>query len=421
MANKHSKNWLFKDAATPYFAAQLLTTVGLSIPHAILTPLLLEKGLSLSQILIIQAAFSLSVLIFEFPSGAIADIVSRRWVYIFSRLVLCVFFLVVIFGHSFPTLLIAWIVYGFASALDSGTLDAALVNNAKNRSEQEAATVHRISWLVRKENQSNFLGMMIGSTVGAILFTTIGVNIYFISFAMALLAIMSIVFFFRIPEQHSQENSNMQGLLREIKNHARLTVKEMRNSPSLKKYLLLAILVQAFMQLHMQLWQAIALEKGFPDGALIWLYLAFIAISFLGSYLPVERLFRKKILVGIGSAVFVLCALFIYAISETWYVLFYGFVVFLLIALSNYSTYGIRKSSSEERISAVASLASVCGRIGAVSTLMLASVLIQIFSPSAVLSVGFTLLAIFAVVWAGVWAGINGRKGTKSPWSRCRP
>ena len=94
MANKHSKNWLFKDVATPYFAAQLLTTVGLSIPHAILTPLLLEKGLSLSQILIIQAAFSLSVLLFEFPSGAIADIVSRRWVYIFSRLVLCVFFLV---------------------------------------------------------------------------------------------------------------------------------------------------------------------------------------------------------------------------------------------------------------------------------------------------------------------------------------
>lgn len=263
--------------------------------------------------------------------------------------------------------------------------------------------------------------MMIGSTVGAILFTTIGVNIYFISFAMALLAIMSIVFFFRIPEQHSQENSNMQGLLREIKNHARLTIKEMRNSPSLKKYLLLAILVQAFMQLHMQLWQAIALEKGFPDGALIWLYLAFIAISFLGSYLPVERLFRKKILVGIGSAVFVLCALLIYAISEMWYVLFYGFVVFLLIALSNYSTYGIRKSSSEERISAVTSLTSVCGRIGAVSTLMLASIFIQTFSPSAVLSVGFTLLAIFAVVWAGVSAGINGRKGTKLPWARCRP
>ena len=69
MANKHSKNWLLKDAATPYFAAQLLTTVGLSMPHAILTPLLLEKGLSLSQILIIQAAFSLSVLFLSSQVG----------------------------------------------------------------------------------------------------------------------------------------------------------------------------------------------------------------------------------------------------------------------------------------------------------------------------------------------------------------
>ena len=174
---------ILADVATPFFAAELLMNLALTVPHAILTPLLLDKGLSLSQILLVQAGFSVAVLLFEFPSGSIADMISRRTLYFISRLVFCIFFLVVIFGHGFPLMLLAWIVYGLATALESGTLDAALINNAKNR-QGPAGTVgglegavgapdhveSRISWLVRKEGQSAYLGMMIGSTIGALLY-----------------------------------------------------------------------------------------------------------------------------------------------------------------------------------------------------------------------------------------------------------
>lgn len=40
-----------------------------SLPHSILTVILLAKGLSLSQILIIQSAYSIAIVLFEFPSG----------------------------------------------------------------------------------------------------------------------------------------------------------------------------------------------------------------------------------------------------------------------------------------------------------------------------------------------------------------
>jgi len=103
------------DVATPFFAAELLMNLALTVPHAILTPLLLDKGLSLSQILLVQASFSVAVLLFEFPSGSIADMISRRTLYFISRLVFCIFFLVVIFGHGFPLMLLAWIIYGLAT------------------------------------------------------------------------------------------------------------------------------------------------------------------------------------------------------------------------------------------------------------------------------------------------------------------
>ena len=105
--------------------------LALTVPHAILTPLLLDKGLSLSQILLVQAGFSIAVLLFEFPSGSIADMISRRTLYFISRLVFCAFFLLVIFGHGFPLMLLAWIIYGLATALESGTLDAGRAQQAR--------------------------------------------------------------------------------------------------------------------------------------------------------------------------------------------------------------------------------------------------------------------------------------------------
>ena len=309
------------DVATPFFAAELLMNLALTVPHAILTPLLLDKGLSLSQILLVQAGFSVAVLLFEFPSGSIADMISRRTLYFISRLVFCIFFLVVIFGHGFPLMLLAWIVYGLATALESGTRDAALINNAKNRQGVSASTVDglegtvgapdtqsaaghtapdhvesRISWLVRKEGQSAYLGMMIGSTIGALLYLSVGANIYFISVGATVISVVTIALFFRIPEQHKvasvgeneagasvdkHDAARIGGALRlwqELRSHARATVEEMRNSAALRQFLLLAVVAQAFLQLHFQLWQAVGLEKGFGESHLLFLYLLFIGM-----------------------------------------------------------------------------------------------------------------------------------------------
>ncbi|BCP63093.1 hypothetical protein SUT503_01510 [Streptococcus parasuis] len=61
-----------------YLIASALITISYSLPHSILTVLLISKGISLSQILVIQSAYSLAMILFEFPSGVVADMYSKR-------------------------------------------------------------------------------------------------------------------------------------------------------------------------------------------------------------------------------------------------------------------------------------------------------------------------------------------------------
>lgn len=424
------------DVATPFFAAELLMNLALTVPHAILTPLLLDKGLSLSQILLVQAGFSVAVLLFEFPSGSIADMISRRTLYFISRLVFCIFFLVVIFGHGFPLMLLAWIIYGLATALESGTLDAALINNAKNLQGVAAGTVgapdhveSRISWLVRKEGQSAYLGMMIGSTIGALLYLSVGANIYFISVGATVISVVTIALFFRIPEQHKvatvggnesaasigeneagasvdkHEAARIGGarrLWQELRSHARATVEEMRDSAALRQFLLLAVVAQAFLQLHFQLWQAVGLEKGFAESHLLFLYLLFIGMAFGASFIRPEVLFQRRALVVAAVVTFPGLAWLSYLVDGWVYLVFYGALAFLLIVFANYSAFGVRRASSVERIGAVTSLVGVVGRIGAIGVLAVASVFVNFYSAAAVASGGFVVLVVLGLGWVGL-------------------
>ena len=56
-----------------YLLANFLVIVAYSMPHSILTVILLAKGLSVSQILLIQSAYSIAIVLFELPSGLLAD------------------------------------------------------------------------------------------------------------------------------------------------------------------------------------------------------------------------------------------------------------------------------------------------------------------------------------------------------------
>lgn len=103
--------------------------VGLII--GLITLLMLERGLSLSQIGVALAAQGVVVLALEIPTGGLADALGRRPVLVLAGLVGLASAVLFVFADSFGAFLVAWALQGVFRALDSGPLEAWYVDTAQ--------------------------------------------------------------------------------------------------------------------------------------------------------------------------------------------------------------------------------------------------------------------------------------------------
>lgn len=71
---------LSKTNRTVYLASLFFYNFARVLPHAILTVILLNKGLTVSQIAIVQSFYMLAAIMFEFPSCFLTDIWSENHV-----------------------------------------------------------------------------------------------------------------------------------------------------------------------------------------------------------------------------------------------------------------------------------------------------------------------------------------------------
>lgn len=121
--------------------------VGLII--GLITLLMLERGLSLSQIGVALAAQGFVVLALEVPTGGLADALGRRPVLLLAGLIGLASSVLFVFAESFGAFVLAWALQGVFRALDSGPLEAWYVDTAQSadpevfveRSLARAATV----------------------------------------------------------------------------------------------------------------------------------------------------------------------------------------------------------------------------------------------------------------------------------------
>ena len=62
----------------------------MTIPHAFVTLYLLSSGISLAQISLMQVFYMLAIIIFEVPSGVLADRYSKKLIFIISMALMCI-------------------------------------------------------------------------------------------------------------------------------------------------------------------------------------------------------------------------------------------------------------------------------------------------------------------------------------------
>ena len=99
-----------------------------------------DHGLSLAQVMQLQAAYSLSVAIFEIPSGYIADLFGRKKTIVLSTLFSFFGFLMFSFFSGFNEFLIAEICIGIGGSLMSGSDTALLYDTLIEENKQKNYT-----------------------------------------------------------------------------------------------------------------------------------------------------------------------------------------------------------------------------------------------------------------------------------------
>lgn len=376
-----------------FLLSNFLVSVAYSLPHSILTVILLAKGLSLSQILIIQSAYSIAIVLFEFPSGLLADNYSRKNLYSLSKLFLIIMFLIVLFSNQFYLIFAAWFCYGIAAALDSGTLDAYIINQLKLA--HHGAELRKFLAL---SNRLEIVGLLLGSSLGGILYHFIGINIYVLGTVfLAASTLISFFFFKETTKSDSLQDSHVMVLKKQITD----SFKELRKQPRLSLILIFDFLTQIFFQTHFQLWQSFFLSKGIDSQYFPFFYITFQVITLFSYSINIDGVKKYAGVLKFSPLIVFLPLTFFLGKIEIFLTAYFIFV-FVFYVIEFILNYQFNKMVSVESISSLISFKSTVSRIGSVLLLCILSFMVKQMSVSAVMAINFmlslVLLAVLSVI-----------------------
>ncbi|MFX1502468.1 MAG: MFS transporter [Promethearchaeota archaeon] len=166
--------------------------VGFNLISGILLPFFLTWGkLTFVEVMFLQSYFTVMILVFEIPCGAIADCISRKFSLLLGSLSIA--FAALIYG-SYPNMLIFAIgetLWAFGEALTSGTVQAFIYDTLRKLGREDD-----VSKVMGRNRSFHLLGMGISAPIGSIIGTYYSLNfvmsLIFIPFFIATLITLTL-------------------------------------------------------------------------------------------------------------------------------------------------------------------------------------------------------------------------------------
>lgn len=345
---------LYKTDRTIYLSSLFLYNFARVLPHAILTVILLNKGMSVSQIAIIQSFYMLAAIMFEFPSGFLTDVWSEKIMYQLSLILIGISYSIILFTNNYYILCLSWFIYGMSAASMSGSLDAYFVRRAKDNHE-----IKRINVLI---NHSTLYSGLIGGGLGSFLYELLSEHIYVLSLLLIFLSLILISFGFHADKVGENKDTTTSESFQKI-------IEELTNIKHQKKLIVvigLFAIFQIISQLFYQFWQVSFLEKDFSKTYFGLLYILFQIIAILSNNIFSKYDFSKLLIpltISLSSALL----LSIFAPNK---ILFLVFVIIFLIPFNLYNNQIIVNIQKESDPNIVASVVSLAGTISSIISMI---------------------------------------------------
>jgi MFS family permease len=137
--------------------------------YPVYTLLFSDAGLAVWQISSLFVIWSVSSMLFEVPSGALADATSRRWLLVIGPLLTAVAFGLWVAYPSFWVFALGFMLWGLKSALTSGALEALVYEEL-----QRIEATEKYSTLMGRAQSAGVLAAMLSGLVAAPVFAKFG-------------------------------------------------------------------------------------------------------------------------------------------------------------------------------------------------------------------------------------------------------
>ncbi len=123
------------------------------------------RYMDFTQVAIIGALTTVSSNVFEIPTGAIADLIGRKWTLFWSFLISSVSLLIISSGNVFIIFAIGRIINGLGTSLFSGTHESLMYDTLKERKQEQT-----YDSVVSKVETISWIGLFIAAVFGGFLY-----------------------------------------------------------------------------------------------------------------------------------------------------------------------------------------------------------------------------------------------------------
>ncbi|TDB39622.1 MAG: MFS transporter [Actinobacteria bacterium] len=154
-----------------YLTTNALFTLAASLIWGVNTLFLMGAGLDILQVMLVNTAFTVGQIIFEVPTGVVADTIGRKFSFLLGNLTLFVSTLLYVasahFGWGFWAFVGASVIIGLGFTFQTGAVDAWLVD-ALEHTGYEGARERVFSWAGMLSGSTMLIGTLAGGFLGQI-------------------------------------------------------------------------------------------------------------------------------------------------------------------------------------------------------------------------------------------------------------
>lgn len=311
----------------PFYLGSFLSSIFYIMP-AFSIIYFMNIGLSLTQIGILIAVMPLASIIFEVPTGAIADLYGRKFSVLFGMFLESVLFLAIFFTTNYYLLLGLFFLDGVVATLPSGSREAWVFDLVNKKNKRYA---HKY---FSKIQMFMFSGLALSGILGSLIVKSFGISVIWpITAFGCFLAFLILIFGEENYSVKKQKSKSIKNLFKQSK---------ISISYSLKHPVLFYLFISGFFMIIAVVFSEnlayapLLKELGFPDYAFGYLS---TATSLLMALSP---LFAKKLMGKKTELNFLIWATAIGSLILASVYFINNYITFLIVILSSLFFFGLK-------------------------------------------------------------------------------